>query len=78
MLQDKEVDMFLKNVNTGDLAQIIELDKLTDPNSSTVTVRYHAGEEAGDPVDVAKAELTFPSGETLPKCWMDAHYRVSF
>jgi hypothetical protein len=70
--------MFLKHVINGDLAQVIELDGLTNPNSSMVTVRYHAGEEAGDPVDVAKAELTFPSGEALPKCWLDAHYRASF
>jgi hypothetical protein len=70
--------MFLKNTNNGDIAQVIELSELTDPNASSVTVRYHAGEEAGEPVSVDKSELTFPSGETLPKCWRDAHYRVSF
>ncbi len=70
--------MFLKNRDNGDLAQVIELGELTDPNSATVTVRYHAGEEAGDPVPVEKSTLTFPSGEALPKCWLDAHYRVRF
>jgi hypothetical protein len=70
--------MFLKNTNNGDLAQVIELDRLTDPNSATVTVRYHAGEEVGDPVNAVKVELASPSGEALPKCWLDAHYRVSF
>jgi len=70
--------MFLKNTSNGDIAQVVELSELTDPNASSVTVRYHAGEEAGEPVSVGKSELTFPSGETLPKCWQDAHYRVSF
>ncbi len=70
--------MFLKNAANGDLAQVVDLSEVTDPNSSTVTVRYHAGEEAGDPVGVAKSELTFPSGEALPKCWLDPHYRISF
>ncbi|MBL4775585.1 MAG: acetyltransferase [Mariprofundus sp.] len=70
--------MFLKNTDNGDLAQVIELSELTDPNSSSVTVQYHAGEEMGEPVRVEKAELTFASGEVLPKCWRDAHYRISF
>jgi len=70
--------MFLKNTSNGDLAQVMKLDELIDPNAATVKVRYHAGEEAGDPVNAKKSELTFPSGEALPKCWMDAHYRISF
>ncbi len=70
--------MFLKNTDNGDLAQVVELSELTDPNASSVTVRYHAGEEAGEPVSIDKAGLSFPSGEALPKCWQDSHYRVSF
>jgi len=70
--------MFLRNLDNGDLAQVVELTELTDPNSSSVTIRYQAGEEEGDPVRVEKAGLTFASSEVLPKCWRDAHYRVSF
>ncbi|MDQ6970442.1 MAG: acetyltransferase [Mariprofundus sp.] len=70
--------MFLRNSDNGDLAQVVELAELTDPNSTTVTVRYQAGEEEGDPVRVEKTAVTFASGEALPKCWQDAHYRVSF
>jgi len=70
--------MFVKNVSNGDLAEIVNAGELIDPNSSTVTVRYHAGEEAGDPVSVDKSGMVFPSGESLPKCWIDPHYRVSF
>jgi len=70
--------MFLRNTTNNDLAQVVALDELMDPNATKVTVRYHAGEEAGDPVGVNKADLCFPSGEPLPKCWLDVHYRVSF
>ncbi|ATX80380.1 hypothetical protein Ga0123461_1974 [Mariprofundus aestuarium] len=70
--------MFVRNVSNGDLAQVVKQGELTDPNSTSVTVRYHAGEEAGDPVSVEKSGLVFPSGEALPKCWLDPHYRVSF
>jgi len=28
-----------------------------------------------DPEKVEKAELLFPSGEALPKCWIDPHYK---
>jgi len=70
--------MFLKNVGNGDLAQVVELGELTDPNSSSVTVQYHAGEEMGEAMCVEKSDLTFASGEALPKCWRDAHYRISF
>lgn len=70
--------MFLRNVGNGDLAQVLKQGELTDPNATSVTVRYHAGEEVGDPVSVEKSELAFPSGEALPKCWLDPHYRVSF
>jgi hypothetical protein len=30
-----------------------------------------------DPEKFAKSELQFPSGEPLPRCWLDAHYRDS-
>lgn len=70
--------MFLKNADNGDLVQVVDVTELTDPYSATVTVRYQAGEEVGDPESVAKTVFVFPSGEVLPKCWLDAHYRASF
>lgn len=70
--------MLLKHAESGDLAQVVTLEELFDPNHSTVTVRYHAGEEAGDPTAVDKSSLIFPSGESLPKCWLEPHYRISF
>ncbi len=35
------------------------------------------GEERQDPEKFDKAGLVFPSGEALPQCWLDAHYRES-
>ncbi len=67
--------MFLKNKQNGDAVEVLALDDLFDPNRETVTGRYHAGEELQDPEPFAKADLVFPSGEVLPRCWLDPHYR---
>jgi len=70
--------MFLRDNSSGDLVEVMDVKALADPNTDRVTVARHAGEEKGDPVATAKASLTFPSGESLPRCWLDPHYRVSF
>lgn len=70
--------MFVKNLNSGDLAQVDKLSELTDPTAKSVTLHYFAGEEVGEPELVEKSELIFPSGENLPKCWLDSHYRITF
>lgn len=67
--------MFLKNKQNGDVVEVLALDNLFDPNRKAVTGRYHAGEELQDPEPFAKADLVFPSGEALPRCWLDPHYR---
>jgi len=67
--------MFLKDKTSGDMLEVLDTVQLIDPNQSMVAVAPHAGEEKGDPVDVAKSALSFPSGEALPRCWQDPHYR---
>ena len=67
--------MFLKNRNNGDIIDVISLDKLTDLYQNTVLGRYQAGEELQDPEEFNKADLVFLSGEELPNCWTDPHYR---
>lgn len=67
--------MYLKHKTSGDLVEVVELDRLFDPFAGDVRVRSHAGEELQEPAPVRKAELLFPSGETLPRCWTDPHYR---
>jgi len=67
--------MYLKDKQTGDLVEILTLDDLFDPFKSTVSGRFHAGEELQEPRSFAKADLIFPSGEDLPRCWTDPHYK---
>ena len=67
--------MFLRQKSTQKLIEVLSLTDLFNPNHATVVGRYHAGEEMQDPEKFPKAEIEFPSGEGLPRCWLDAHYR---
>ena len=67
--------MFLKNRLNHDLVEMLDLPQLWDPFVPTVLARYHAGEEMQEPELFSKADLIFPSGEPLPQCWNDPHYR---
>ena len=67
--------MFLKETGDGHLVEVMDLRDLFDPHRAEVPGRYHAGEEAGDIESFAKERLIFPSGEPLPRCWLDPHYR---
>lgn len=67
--------MFLQSKQGGDLIKILDTDELIDPLKSTIRGRVQAGQEEQDPEQFAKADLSFPSGETLPRCWVDVDYR---
>lgn len=67
--------MFLKQRSNGKLVEVLGLRDLFNPLHATLVGRYHAGEELQDPEPFAKSDLTFCSGEDLPKCWTDVHYR---
>ncbi len=67
--------MYLKDKQTGDLVEVLTLDDLFDPFKNTVSGRFHAGEELQEPRQFVKADLIFPSGEGLPRCWVDPHYK---
>jgi hypothetical protein len=67
--------MFLKDRRTDDLVRIIDLNKLFDPRQECVLGRDQVGEEEQDPLPYSKDQLVFPSGEPLPMCWLDVHYR---
>ena len=69
--------MFLKEKATGDLIRIEDLNQLASPHQSSVVGRRQAGEEEQDAAPYSKIELTFPSGESLPRCWLDAEYQLS-
>lgn len=67
--------MYLRHKGSGDLVEVLNPEALFDPCRNMIQGRFHAGEELQDPASFAKAELLFPSGESLPRCWLDAHYR---
>ena len=67
--------MFLKIRQDGSLMEVMNLKQLFDPFASGVDGRLHAGEEVQDLETFQKNELQFPSGEALPRCWVDPAYR---
>ena len=67
--------MYLKEAATGHLVEVLDMHQLADPYVQQLLGRYHAGEDLPDPEPFDKARLVFPSGEPLPRCWRDPHYR---
>jgi hypothetical protein len=69
--------MFLHNKQTGTLVEILDVEALFNPTQDAVTVQGQVGEEEQEPEPCAKELLIFPSGENLPRCWVDANYRMN-
>ncbi len=67
--------MFVMQKNTKKMVEVLSLADLFDPMHGEVVGRFHAGEEMQDPEKFTKADLLFPSGEGMPRCWVDSHYR---
>lgn len=67
--------MFLKHKPSGNLVEVLNLETLYDPCQANITGRFHAGEETQEIETFLKAELIFPSEESLPVCWLDPDYR---
>jgi hypothetical protein len=68
--------MYLKNKENGDLVEVLDIAVMIDPFRKSIPGRYHAGEELQDPADFSKDTLVFPSGENLPRCWVDPEYKA--
>ncbi len=67
--------MFLQEKSRKEMVEVLTLKELFDPFSSTLVGRYQHGEEMQDPEKFNKSDLCFLSGEALPRCWVDPHYR---
>lgn len=67
--------MFLKEKARGHLVEVLNLEELFDPVKTEFTGRLNYGEDLPDPQMFRKGEVAFPSGEALPRCWVDVHYR---
>ena len=68
--------MFLQLTKNSDRVEVLDTAELFDPFKDSISGRLHRGEELQDPDHFSKADLSFPSGEALPRCWMDPHYRA--
>ena len=67
--------MFLSERTTGHMVEVLSLGDLFDLFKDEVVGRYQYGEEVQDPEKFKKSDLIFLSGEPLPRCWTDPHYR---
>jgi len=67
--------MFLNERTTGHMVEVLTLDDLVDLFKDEVMGRYQYGEEVQEPEKFRKSDLVFLSGEPLPRCWTDPHYR---
>lgn len=69
--------MFMQEKETGTLVKVLEVDELIDPLQTSIKARKQAGEEEQSTAPYEKSNLTFPSGEALPRCWVDPNYQMS-
>jgi hypothetical protein len=67
--------MFLQNKRNGNLIEIEDVTALINPIENQITGRSQSGQEEQEVEAYEKANLIFPSGEALPRCWIDANYR---
>ena len=70
--------MFLQSKGTDTLIEIKDkdLEILFNPLKNEIEGRVQEGQEEQDPEPFAKQDLTFASGEALPRCWVDPNYRT--
>ncbi|MBW4562682.1 MAG: acetyltransferase [Mojavia pulchra JT2-VF2] len=69
--------MLLQLKDSDDLVKIIDVQELIDPNIDVVHGKEQEGQEEQESDTFKKENLVFPSGEKLPRCWLDANYRNS-
>lgn len=67
--------MFLKQIEVDHLVEVLRLEELVDPSKPSFTGRLNVGEDMPESTPFEKSKVCFPSGEPLPRCWVDVHYR---
>ncbi|PLZ95969.1 acetyltransferase [Fischerella thermalis CCMEE 5268] len=67
--------MLLQLKDSGELLKILDVQELIDPSIDSIHARDQEGQEEQSPESYKKEDLVFPSGENLPRCWIDANYR---
>jgi hypothetical protein len=67
--------MLLKHRASGDLVRVEAIGELMDLFKPIVFGMAQTGEEEQERAFYSKEQLIFPSGESLPRSWIDAGYR---
>lgn len=67
--------MLLQEKDTGNLVEILDVQALVNPVEDAIPGRDQSGQEEQEAEKYKKTALKFPSGEELPRCWIDANYR---
>jgi len=67
--------MFLKQSSSGHMVEVLSIPDLMDPYKHSISGRLQFGEETQATENFGKLDLVFLSGESLPRCWVDPHYR---
>jgi len=67
--------MLFKEKTSGHMVDVLSVMDLINLNREEIVGRYQEGEDIQDPLIFKKDDLVFLSGETLPRCWTDPHYR---
>ncbi|BAY46557.1 hypothetical protein SAMD00079811_41690 [Scytonema sp. HK-05] len=67
--------MLLQLKDSGELVKVIDVQELLNPNQDVVHAQQQEGQEEQQADSYKKENLVFPSGESLPRCWLDADYR---
>lgn len=67
--------MLLKEKSSGHMVDVLSIVDLINLNRDEIVGRYQEGEDVQDPMKFKKDNLVFLSGEGLPRCWTDSHYR---
>jgi hypothetical protein len=67
--------MFLQDKSSDTLIKITDLESLFNPLHKEIEGQIQEGQEEQDTQLFPKQDLTFASGESLPRCWSDPNYR---
>lgn len=67
--------MLLMEKETGHLIEVLDPAEVFDPFKDSFGGRLDFGEDVAESDVFKKVSVSFPSGENLPKCWKDPHYR---
>lgn len=67
--------MLLKSKKDDGLVEVSKIEELIDPFKDQITGQTQAGQNEQPPEPFEKKDLVFPSGESLPQCWLDSNYK---